>query len=384
MSLLPPNSTKSERNIAEAIDYKGNADALAGFKFNAIGAGDVLNWEYSLAQINIDDFQERILKGLEFHRIRGTPKSLRSALSWYGFTDVFIEEESPGAHFAEFQIGLNEVPNGFGVDSIVSVAELAAPLRSRLSRMYNSLYDVRRFVLDGSKFGDFLSDDSGVRLCDDGPKLSFGRQNFDIAQLPEVALEQHNLREHFNAAKNIDTYRLDFANLDDAPIDAVNRGSVLVHVRYAWNTQSFEIFPGELLRPNIFAKALVVLSESVFGDTNSCLSGGYEKIIEEPFVLSFSLLSENKNTVEKVLVEERFFREKLSLLSIACDVFVLTSVRNRNYMVVFDDYDTNVDGVFHRDHTEMVAYPGANIWHDHRHFSVPWDAQNNYVKISSN
>jgi hypothetical protein len=42
MSLLPPNSTKFERNIAEAIDYKGNADALAGFKFNAIGAGDVL------------------------------------------------------------------------------------------------------------------------------------------------------------------------------------------------------------------------------------------------------------------------------------------------------------------------------------------------------
>ncbi|GHT94041.1 hypothetical protein FACS1894122_10260 [Alphaproteobacteria bacterium] len=383
MSLLPPNSTKSERNIAKAIDYKGNADALAGFKFNEIGAGDVLNWEYSLGQINIDDFQERVLKGLEFHRIRGTPKSLRSALSWYGFTDVFIEEESPGTHFAEFQIGLNEVPNGFGVDAIVSVAELAAPLRSQLRRIYNSLYDVRRFVLDGSKFGDFLSDDSGVRLCDDEPKLSFGRQNFDIARLPEVALEQYNLQEHFNAAKNIDTYRLDFANLDDAPIDAVNRGSVLVHVRYAWNTESFEIFPGELLRPNIFAKALVVLSESVFGDTNSCLSGGYEKIIEEPFVLSFNLLSENKNTIEKVLVEERFFREKASLLSIACDDFVLTSVRNRNYIVAFDDYDTNVDGAFHRNHTEMVAYPGANIWHDHRHFGVPWNAQN-YTKITSN
>ncbi|GHU23049.1 hypothetical protein FACS189472_16000 [Alphaproteobacteria bacterium] len=121
---------------------------MAGFKFSAIGAGDVLNWEYSLGQINIDDFQERVLKGLGFHRIRGTPKSLRSALSWYGFTDVFIEEESPGAHFAEFQIGLNEVPNGFGVDAIVSVAELAAPLRSQLRRIYNSLYDVRRFVLE--------------------------------------------------------------------------------------------------------------------------------------------------------------------------------------------------------------------------------------------
>ncbi|GHU23053.1 hypothetical protein FACS189472_16010 [Alphaproteobacteria bacterium] len=204
--------------------------------------------------------------------------------------------------------------------------------------------------------------------------------HFDIAQLPEVALEQHNLREHFNAAKNIDTYRLDFANLDDAPIDAVNRGSVLVHVRYAWNTDSFEIFPGELLRPNIFAKALVVLSESVFGNTNSCLSGGYKKIIEEPFVLSFNLLSENKNTIEKVLVEERFFREKISLLSIACDDFVLTSVRNRNYIVAFDDYDTNANSVFLRDHAEMVAYPGANIWHDHRHFCAPWDAQN-YTKI---
>jgi hypothetical protein len=381
MSLLPPNSTKSEINIAQAIDYKGNADALAGFKFNAIGAGDVLDWEYSLAQINIDDFQERVLKGLEFHRIRGTPKALRSALSWYGFTNVFIEEESPGAHFAEFQIGLNEIPNGFGVDSIISAADFSAPLRSKLSRMYNSLYDVRRFVLDGSKFGDFLSDDSGVRLHDGGPKLSFGRQNFDVAQLPEVALEQCNLREHFNAAKNIDTYRLDFANLDDAPVDAVNRDSVLVHVRYVWNTESLEIFPEELLRPNIFAKALVVLSESILGDINSSFSGGYEKIIDEPYVLSFSLLSENKSTTEKVLVEERFFREKTFLLSIDCNDSVLTSVRDRNCIVAFDDYDTNVDGAFHRDHIEAIAYPGANIWHDHRHFCVPWNAQTNYTKF---
>ncbi|GHU20931.1 hypothetical protein FACS189472_13120 [Alphaproteobacteria bacterium] len=39
------------------------------------------------------------------------------------------------------------------------------------------------------------------------------------------ATQKTHVVQPLNAAKNIDTYRLDFANLDDAPIDAVNRGS---------------------------------------------------------------------------------------------------------------------------------------------------------------
>ncbi|GHU13192.1 hypothetical protein FACS189449_08220 [Alphaproteobacteria bacterium] len=323
-------------------------------------------------------------KGLEFHRIRGTPKSLRNALSWYGFENIIIEEEPPGEHFAEFQIGLSEIPNSFGVGAIVSVAELAAPLRSRLSRMYNSLYDIRRFILDGSKFGDFLSDHSGIRLQDDGPKLSFGRQNFDALEMPEMPLEQCNVREHFDYAKNIDTYKLDFANLDDAPLDAVNHRSISLPERYIWNTKFVGNLPEKLLRPSIIAKALVVLSESILEDINSAFSSGYDELTEEPFVVSFSLLSHNKNIMNRILVEERFFRENLRSAASTFTHSVSEFEHARNYVAVFQNFLCIINKTHARDHYEKAQYQGNNTWHDNRHFHVPWNQQNSYAKISSN
>jgi P2-related tail formation protein len=114
MSLLPYNSTKFERDVEQAIKYAANVSFLYGFKFENTDPQLRLSlaWEYSLAQVNIDDFAERVLKGLEFHRLRGTPAALRNALSWYGFDNIIIEEEPPGEHFADFQIGIEEIPNG--------------------------------------------------------------------------------------------------------------------------------------------------------------------------------------------------------------------------------------------------------------------------------
>jgi hypothetical protein len=95
MSLLPYNSTKFERDVEQAIKYAADVSLLFGFKFENVDPQLrlALAWEYSLTQVNIDDFMERVLKGLEFHRLRGTPISLRNALSWYGFHNIIIEEE---------------------------------------------------------------------------------------------------------------------------------------------------------------------------------------------------------------------------------------------------------------------------------------------------
>jgi hypothetical protein len=134
MTLLSPNSTKFERDVEATIKYAADTSSLFGFKFKNTDPQLqlALFWEYSLAQVNIDDFTERVLKGLEFHRLRGTPAALRNALSWYGFDDIIIEEDPPGEHFAEFQLGITEIPNGFVPDPIITVAAFAAPLRSRL------------------------------------------------------------------------------------------------------------------------------------------------------------------------------------------------------------------------------------------------------------
>jgi P2-related tail formation protein len=218
MSLLPHNSTKFERDVEQSIKYGADVSFLFGFKFENADPQLrlALAWEYSLAQIQSaydaagsDSINGSRLSLVEFHRLRGTPAALRNALSWYEFENVIFEEEIPGEHFAEFQIGLDEIPNNLAIDKLIEVAKFAAPLRSRLTRMYNAEYDIRRFVLDESDWGDILSDNSGTRLSEDSPMLSFGRKNAHDLQRPEITTKFSNFRHHFSFAINSDTYKLD-------------------------------------------------------------------------------------------------------------------------------------------------------------------------------
>jgi hypothetical protein len=49
-------------------------------------------------------------------------------------------------------------------------------------------------------------------------------------------------------------------------------------------------------------------------------------------------------------------------------------------MVIFDNYNANINAITIREYIEKTAYLGANTWHDHRHFSVPW-VESNYTRI---
>jgi hypothetical protein len=295
-SLLPYNSTKFEKAVEAAIGYDVGVDVLAGFKFKTIGSSVTLAWEYSLAQINIDDFSERILKGLEFHRLRGTPAALRNALSWYGFNSIIIEEELPGEHFADFQIGIEEIPNGFVADPVINVAAFAAPLRSRLSRMYNKLYDERCLFFDDSLLDEgMLSDDSGIRLTENGPKLSFGRVNTRTIEIPPPVVLAAASREHFIEAKNIDTWRFDFATFDDLPSDAINRKAAIEREHSVLNVDPVGEIPKNLFKPLSFSKSSIILSEdAAFDDINTTFGGGYDEVEEEPFVWSFTLANTHR------------------------------------------------------------------------------------------
>lgn len=386
MSFLPPNASALEKTLEKVIDYKVDAGVLAGFKFKTFDPDNwmklALSWEYSLSKIHVENFADRIRQGFEFHRYCGTPYAMKIAFGWYNFNNVLIEEEVLGAHFAEFQIGIEEIPNSFDVDTIIEVAEMASPVRSRLSRMYNSLYDVRRFMLDNSKFGDILSDNSGIRLREDGPKLSFGRANSYGIQLPEISTIHINTRGHYNYAKNIDTYRLDFARLDNAPIDAINHKGTSFPERFVWNTDSVGKRLDNLLQPTTFAKALIVLSESKLEDINSCFSGGYESIIEEQFMLSFSKLSQHKTIAIQPPIVERFYRKKLWY---AENIFISSSSecgRSREYVSVFKFDLQAVHKTETREMFETAQYLGNNTWHEHRHLNVSWNKQSNYCKIT--
>jgi hypothetical protein len=384
MTLLPPNSTKFERDVEAAIKYVADVSLLFGFKFENTDAQLrlALAWEYSLAQINIDDFAERVLKGLEFHRLRGTPAALRNALSWYGFDDIIIEEEPPGEHFAEFQLGIAEIPNGFVPDPIITVAAFAAPLRSRLSRMYNNLYDERCLFFDDSLLDEgVLSDDSGIRLTENGPKLSFGRVNTRAIEIPPPIVSATTSRNHFAAAKNIDTWRLDFATLDDLPSDAVNRKAMAERERTVFNVDPVGEIPANLFEPQNFSKSSIVLSEdAAFDDVNTTFGGGYDEIEETPFILSFTPLSSGKRTVRRIFIDEYSVREKDFHAVSDFEHEVSSGVRERERSVVFV-WDFAVISGVERSHSSVVEYKGSDIWRDHKHFHVAWNKLSTYQEI---
>jgi hypothetical protein len=384
MSLLPYNSTKFERDVEKAIKYAADVSLLFGFKFENADPQLrlALAWEYSLAQVNVDDFVERVLKGLEFHRLCGTPISLRNALSWYGFDDVIIEEEVPGEHFAEFQIGLKEIPNGFVPDPIISVSTFAAPLRSRLSRMYNKLYDERCLFFDESLLDEgVLSDDSGIRLTENGPKLSFGRVNTRTIEIPPPIVSAAASREHFIAAKNIDTWRLDFATLDDLPSDAINWKASIERERSVFNVDPVGEIPANLLEPRHFSKSSMVLSEdAAFDDINATFGGSYDEIEEEPLILSFTPLSSGKRTVRRIFIDEYFLREKCFHAVSDFEAAVSEGIRERERSIVLE-CDFAASSGAERLHFEAVEYKGADTWRDHRHFNVPWKKCSEFTPI---
>ncbi len=110
--LLPPNATKEEQALVEAIDYKVNPSCIRGFKFRL--EERILPWlieEYELGEILrwVKDRRKAIVEGVKFQRLRGTPASLKIALKWANIEDITIIEEPPGKHFFELQIGINTI-----------------------------------------------------------------------------------------------------------------------------------------------------------------------------------------------------------------------------------------------------------------------------------
>ena len=380
-SLLPYNATKLERTVEQAIKYNIDPNVLAGFKFKTTGSNInlALSWEYSLAQINIDDFKERVIEGLKFHRLKGTPYAFRMALSWYGFDNIKIEEEEPGKHFAEFQVGLQTIPNDFDSQKIIEIAQFSAPLRSRLSRMYNDWYDVRRYILDQSEWGDFLSDYSGNQLYENSPKFSFGRINNFFAETQQPEIKYYRVRYHFSCVENNDTAKLDWTILDESENHVLNYDMTRHVNRFMSNTDSIFAENENTFAPRKIAKALVALSEdSELDDINSCFSCGYDEIEEEKFELSFSKLSEHPVTRTQILVANREFR---STDYYARNEFEIIAQRGYKTNQTFFVCNSNFSADFMRTRQEYVSgrYEGNNSWHDQQHFCVSWNDQKNYL-----
>ena len=111
--------------------------------------------------------------------VRGTPAAVALGLGWIDFPAVVEESEAGTLRWAEYQLGLEDGPADHSkISRVVGISGISQPSRSRMFRIHGGWYDFRRFGLDDHLLseGSTLCDHTGVRIRDDWPQLSFGRE----------------------------------------------------------------------------------------------------------------------------------------------------------------------------------------------------------------
>ena len=194
---LPPNSTPLETDVLQSTDsynrLSGGADAVRVLKYQSSIPEDFIAFlahEYGLSEVYEDlkahllasgrenDYKSLLDQGVAWQRIRGTEKAIDTALFWRSLNLGALEKEELGKRFAEYLYGVrgDKVIAESSLDDMIRLMGLSAPFRSRLARVHNEQYDLRRVKLDEHGFGGaLLSDYSGVYVTGKTPKFSFGR-----------------------------------------------------------------------------------------------------------------------------------------------------------------------------------------------------------------
>ncbi|UZE38200.1 phage tail protein [Wolbachia endosymbiont of Drosophila pseudotakahashii] len=376
--LLPPNATKQEKALADAIDYKVDPSSIRGFKFSL--EEKILPWiveEYGLEEILrwAKEKRRAIKEGVEFQRLRGTPASLKIALKWANIEDITIIEEPPGKHFFELQIGIRDVPNDFFVDAVVELAKLSLPARSRLMRIFNDYYNAQRFILDESLFGDLLSDYSGVKIEKDGPVLSFGRVNFFRSEGPLVEIIDSYLRDHYEQALSNDIYRLDVAILGETEPHTKNYNGIYERNHVWYNFKALYPLPQSLLPAIKFAKAQIVLSDSwSLGEINACFPVTSIEEEGDKFLLGSSKLSEELWNLKYKPILERFSVTHHYKVEDFTNQKVIRFGVAEHYVHFENNLDLKQkDSIHEPENYILVFYPGVLTWHEHRHLNRSWE-----------
>ncbi|WP_353273473.1 phage tail protein [Wolbachia endosymbiont (group A) of Agelastica alni] len=376
--LLPPNATKQEKALVEAIDYKVGPSSIRGFKFSL--EEKILPWiieEYGLEEILrwAKEKRRAIKEGVEFQRLRGTPASLKIALKWASIDDITIIEEPPGKHFFELQIGIRDVPNDFFVDAVVELAKLSLPARSRLMRIFNDHYNIGRFILDESFFGSLLSDYSGTKVEKDGPVLSFGRKNSFELKILNPTFKFGTFRIHYEQALSNDLYRLDVAILGETEPHTKNYNGIYERSHQWNNLKTLYPLPQSLLPAIKFAKAQIVLSDSwSLGEINACFPVTSAEEEGSKFLLGSDKLSEQLWNLKYKPILERFSVTHHYKAEDFTNQKVIRFGVAEHYVHFENNLDLKQKDAIHElESYILVFYPGVLTWHEHRHLNRSWE-----------
>ena len=77
-----------------------------------------------------------VLSSIPWHRIKGTPASIRAALELCGYSGITLEEDGEGDFWAAYQLGLSGVTGMDDLARIVSICREMQPARCRMWRVY--------------------------------------------------------------------------------------------------------------------------------------------------------------------------------------------------------------------------------------------------------
>lgn len=173
-------------------------DARGGLKPLSLDELEQLAWQFHVDFRDVATSREQLAamvrNSIPWHRIKGTPASIKKALALFGI-EATIEEDGRGDDWATYQVGVTGTPDMATARKIYQVATEMAPARCRLFRMYNETYDFRPlYFSDGPPIGDgWLSFYSGVSVPgigegDDQPLVSFGNRLSLYGDSPESTI----------------------------------------------------------------------------------------------------------------------------------------------------------------------------------------------------
>jgi P2-related tail formation protein len=382
-SLLPPNATDFERILEDITKFNIQTNQLKGFKFkeNQIIVRHLI-WEFSLNDVlkYIQNNSDIIKNGLAFQRTRGTREAVKIAANWADLDDVDVYEEEPSSHFYEFQIGVKNRQFDFDIELLKNVIDLAKPVRSRLSRVYNDIYDVRYFKLGHSEFGDILSDNFGAKLGD--LTVSFGRKSWEPSSYDDVTANSCAIRVHEIKSATDRICRLDFMILDETEPDvnaiAIEYQKVRVYESMAYDLGNL----ADIDKHITFAKAAIILSESsVLDAINTCFNT--LTIIEEDttFMLGIDVLSDHLWGFETVEILERFARETPRYADFSgTEYFCTNPVVERNFARVIPAACLANLGSS-RATTINSNYETNKYWSEHKRPEKPWNDEIYVTKL---
>lgn len=184
-ALLPVNSTAWEIAVASAMSpVQEIEDGIAAIKTAKLVSPPpsflpFLVWEYGLNELTpyVPNLYDLIDQGIDWQRVRGTPRAISIGLGWIGHTVTLDEASTARKFWNSFQLLFDDLPANDNPDleRIEGITTLSVPKRSIFRRgVYQ--YDLGPLTADTSPLdGSMLERESGVAVTNAGTLWSFGR-----------------------------------------------------------------------------------------------------------------------------------------------------------------------------------------------------------------